>query len=417
VALCLVIGCLAGFYPTVVVSRYRPVQIFKNAMSGSYKSRLRNMLVVAQFTIAILLIVGTLVIDRQLRYLRAASLGFDKDQIVILPIQRTAVGAQYDAFRETLMQSSAIQQVTATEDILGWKYQTGNYRTEGQVEREDHQLPRLFAQFDFAETYSIPIAAGRSLRRDFPTDLQEAVLINEAAARHFGWTAQEAVGRKLITGPVSRVIRGVLKDFHFASLRQKIDPLVLELPRSPFQQGFFIKYIAVKIRGGQTEDAIRMIEETWKKFASSRPFEFSFLDQSLAQIYQTEASLNRVTTVLSIVTIVIAALGLLGLAIYMVERRTKEIGIRKVVGAGEFDILTLVVKDFLILLGIATLIAWPLAYLASVQWLSGFAYQASLSVELFVIASGLAVSVAILTISWQAWRAARTNPVKVLKYE
>lgn len=424
---CGAIGFLAGIYPAMVVSRFRPVRIFRNLQGGSYKSRFRNVLVVAQFTMAIFLIIGTLVIDRQLRFLQQASLGFDKDQILVIPIQRTAVSAQYDAFRESLRQHSSILQVTATEDILGWKYQTGNYRLDGQLQREDYQLPRLYAHYDFPETFSIPLAAGRSLSREHPADVEDGILINEAAARYFGWTPEEAVGRKfLIRRPSAnrdtqrepqRVIRGVLKDFHFASLRQKIGPLIIELPRSPYQQSFFIKFIAVKIRGQQTHEAIALIEQTWKRFAPNRPLEFSFLDQNLRQIYQAEASLNRVTTVLSTVTVVIAALGLLGLAIYMVERRTKEIGIRKVVGAREWDILQLVIKDFLGLILVATLIAWPLAYTASSQWLGGFAYRAPLSPVLFVAASGLAVAVAILTVSWQAWRAARMQPVKVLKYE
>ncbi len=415
VGITMCIGILAGIYPALFLSKFEPVRVLKGFGNLSYRSVFREVLVVVQFSVSILLIIGTLTANKQLGFMRKTHLGFDKDLIVMIPMQRTAVAHRFEEFRNALKRDARIEQVTAVEDVMGWKYQTGGYKTETMGDDEVLQLPRLIVEYDFTETFGIPMVAGRSFSRDFPTDAKKAVLVNEMAARFLGWHSAEGALNKKLNGN-SEVI-GVVKDFNFTSLRQGISPLVIEFSKRMPGMWPFVKYSAVKLSPQNIDGGLEVLRTTWKEFCGNAPLEFFFLDESLEKMYRAENALSQISSVLAGLTIIIASMGLFGLAAFMAERRTKEIGVRKVLGSSASGILFLLSRDFLRLIGISTLIAWPLAYYVTNYWLDGFAYRIETQPFLYIISAALAVAVALCTISFQALKAATANPVESLKYE
>jgi len=411
----LVVGLGAGAYPSVVLSSFQPARVLKSGVIPHRGLDFRKLLVVLQFSISVILIIGTWVAINQLQFLRKSQLGFDKDHVVMLPVLRSSMASQYEPFKETILRHSSIQSVTALEEVLGAKFQGGNYQFKGM--NASRLFNRLNVRHDFTKTFNVPLAAGRDYDEGFDTDDAGALVVNETLVRSLDWKSNEEAIGKWVGAPGRTTIVGVVKDFNFASKHQQIAPLVLDLNLNPGAFNLFIKYVAVRYDPLRTEEALQAIGQAWELMIPDKAFEYFHLDQDLQKLYESEERLTAVASVFAVLAILVACLGLFGHATHMVERRTKEIGIRKTLGASVPAVVRLLSKDSLVLLIPAILVSWPISWLLMNRWLESFAYRVEISWWV-LFASGLAVVViAILTISIQTIKAALSDPTNELKCE
>ncbi len=414
--LVLFIGILAGTYPAFFLASFDPVVVLKTEMSGrSKKSKMRNVLVVFQFTISIVLIVGTIIVSRQLSYIQNRNLGFNKEQIVIVK-KTDDIGNQVPAFRQELLKNPKVIDATNTSNLIGNEFGNSAYKLAGATGEETHLLWTYRSDPYFVETYQIEMAAGRFYEEGRQADQQSAV-INEAAVKDLGLT--DPVGKQIVAiaptpdRSLTFTIIGVMKNFHYKSLHHQINPLIVHL-YGPEGRG---RYVSVRIHSENIRETMAFIEDTWRKFASNQAFEYEFFDDHFARIYQAEQRTKKIFFYFSLLAIFIASLGLFGLAAFVAEQRTKEIGIRKVLGATESGIVFLLSRQFTKWVVLSNLFAWPIAYYFMQKWLQRFAYQTSISVWYFLFAFIVVLFVALLTVCYQTVKAAKSNPVELLRYE
>jgi len=408
----LVLGVAAGLYPALYLSSFKPVAVLKKLRSGKSWFDLRKALVVFQFGLSVVLIAGVLVIQRQIDFIQSAKLGFDQDQVIVI---RNAGGLpnRGEAARDALAQIPGVKNVAECDGMIGGQNWTNNLRVKGS---DNGQLVNfLSVGYDFIEAFGLELKEGRDFSPEFPADTNDAIILNETAVKQLGVPAP-VLGRQIVwseeedTTYYAKVI-GVVKDFHFTSLREEIKPFAFVI--TPSRTWLF----ALKMSGQNLRQTLAQIESTWASLVPDRPFDYYFLDESIDRLYRSEQNFRAIFSTMTLLSLIIACLGLFGLAAFTAEQRTKEIGIRKVLGASVSGLVGLLSQDFVKLVLIANLIACPVAWYAMKQWLQSFAYRIDMGWWIFALAGGIAVLIALLTVSMQAIKAALANPVAALRYE
>ena len=407
------VGILAGVYPAFMLAAFRPAVVLKGKIQSSVRGRrLRNSLVVFQFFTTVVLFIGTVLIFNQLHFMRSKDLGFDKEHIVIVQ-NAHMIGDQQEAFKAELRKNP---------DILGASYSASGpfmslmaqvFRKEGQDIQTTYTLVNIETDHDYLDTYRLEMKDGRFFSRDNTTDTS-AIILNEAAVRAMG-LEEPTIGKQLemlSDEGQSFTIIGTVKDYHMQSLHEAIRPMVMTL-EDPDPN----RLLSLRISPGRIDEVLGYLEEQWKAFGPAQPVDYVFMDERFERGYTSEIQTGNVFSAFAGLAIFIACLGLFGLASFMAEQKTKEIGVRKVLGASVPKILVLLSKEYIKWLALANLLAWPLAYYAIHSWLQNFAFRTSITVWPFLLAGGAALMVALLTVSYQSLRAALAHPIKSLRYE
>lgn len=414
--LVIIVGLLAGSYPALYLSSFNPIQALKDVHPGGSRSGFaRKVLVVVQFSISIALIIGTLIVFNQMRFIRNADLGFNEDKIILIPTVNQ-ISQNYETFKNELLNHPDILYVTGMEDILGVNHNTRQVVIEGLNPDQSYWYPMFMVRHDFIETFDIQVIAGRAFSKEILADTANAIMINETMAANLGWSNEEAIGKRIRSDGDERVI-GVFKDFHILSLHRPINNFILDMLRNPLAANGLTTYIAVRTNTDNYKNVLPFIEEKWLEIAPSRPFEFSFHDQELSGLYEDEDQFSKFSILLTFLALFIASIGLVGLTSYMAEKRTKEIGIRKVMGASIGNVIKELSVDFIKLILMSNLIAWPAAYLVTLSWLRNFSQHIQISWLLFLLAGAFTLLVALIITGFRAYLASARNPVETLRYE
>ncbi|NIR50337.1 FtsX-like permease family protein [candidate division KSB1 bacterium] len=402
-------GIVAGVYPALVLSAFNPSAVLKESMTrGAKGAKLRKGLIIAQFSISVVLLVAMVTVYNQLQYMKNRNLGFDKERVLMVSLSGP-VKEHFETFRSKLVEHINIQKV-ALGTVPGRVGTSRGYKWPGDKEEESTGFYTMFVDPYSVEALGLQIVQGRDFSEKIPTDVTNAYILNEAAVRELEWDNSVGKPFRVWDEEMGQVI-GVVKDFHFKSLHHKIEPLVLDIKPE------WSWTAVIRTAPGNIGSTLDIIKKQWQEFEAELPFNYRFLDADFERLYRSEERLGRLFSGFTFLAIFVACLGLFGLAAFMAEQRTKEIGIRKVLGASVRDILLLLSKEFTQLVLVAFMVAIPFAYYAMKSWLQNFAYRVTLDATPFVLCGLLVLVIALLTVSSQAFKAALSNPAKSLRYE
>jgi putative ABC transport system permease protein len=412
-AIILVVGVLAGSYPAIILSGFSPIEALKGKLGrGKGGSLFRQVLVVVQFSISVFLITGTIIINKQMSFVKNMALGYNQEQTMIIPIDNDDIFDHLNTFKQELQSDDHIAAVCGMSGEPGGFFDDHTFEAEGQ-DGKIWKARTEFADFEFVKTLGLKIIAGRDFSAQYPTDSTSAVLLNREAAINLGFTPGQAIGKWIkntVRDSLRRRVVGVVDNFNYTSLKENIEPLVI----SPSLDR---RVVLIKLKAGNLQQNIGLVRNAYTRVASGYPFEYTFLDQKFEKLYTRDIRQQRILSIFSGLAIVIACLGLFGLASFTAVKRTKEIGVRKVLGSSVQNILMLLSKELLKPVLLATLIAIPVAYMVMHNWLQSFAYRTGLQWWVFALSSLVTVTIALLTVSFRAVRAALANPTKSLRSE
>jgi putative ABC transport system permease protein len=413
------VGVLGGLYPAVFMSAFEPMRTLKGKLGLGGRSRsFRRFVVVAQFVISLVLIIGTFVIRNQLHYMRTQNLGFDKEQVVVIPMHDQDTRQNFEYLKTEFMNNSSVLSVTASSGVPGKPVTNIAYRLEGLPDDKHFSMDTFFVDYDFLKTMGIEVAEGRGFSKAFGTDEENAFMLNEAAVRELNW--QTGLDKQVIWPSDLRrkdaivkngQVVGVVKDFHVASLHENIGPVLLQIRPSGF------RYISARISPVDIPETLSFFWEKWSRLSPAFPFEYTFLDEDFDKLYRADEKVGRIVGIFSLLAVIVACFGLFGLASFAAEQRTKEIGIRKVLGASVAGIILLLSREFTKWVLVANILAWPIAYYVMNRWLENFAYKTSPGIRIFVLSGLLAFAIALATVGYQAVKAAVSDPIDSLRYE
>ncbi len=415
IAVMITVGLFAGIYPAFFMTSFRPTSVLRGKLRVEAQHPfVRNGLVLFQFSISIILLVGTFVVYSQMQYVRNRQLGFDKEHIVILP-RAHVLAKKQELFKQEIMTHAGIQSASMSSSYPGKALAYLVYKKLGSSGDEGHVMGTFISDHDFAETYGLELIDGRYFSGD-PSREEDTVVLNETGVRLLG--LEDPVGQNIF-GPEKDKYRtltviGVIEDGNFHSLHQKIQPLGI---RHLSAGGTGTRFLSIRLNPGNAQKTLTFLEDKWEEFVPDRPFEYTFLDDDLDLLYKSDWRTGQLMTAFSILSVIIACLGLFGLVAFSAEQRTKEIGIRKVLGASSLRIVFSYSKEFTKWVILANVIAWPIAYYVMSKWLENFAYRTSIELWTFILAAVLALLIALITITFQVLRAALADPIDSLRYE
>lgn len=411
-ALLLFITIVSGAYPSFLLASFKPVKILKGEVKGNLQYLLlRKALVVFQFSISAFMLIATLLVGNQLSFMQKMDLGYQPEQLMIVKMNNSAIQRQRISFKQELLRQNHVISGSYTSGYPGGFYDASTVNLQGSD--ENMRMRTLWCDEDLLNTMDLKLISGRFFSNEYPADSISSVILNETAVRQFGWSPEEAIGKRLIRAQFDSTFKsvvGVVQDYHYTSLKQKIEPLIISHINSS-------GHLLLKISGSDIPATVASLQKSWDSFGTGFPLEFVFLDDVLSRLYTNEIVQGQIFRIFSVISVLIACLGILGLASYISAQRRKEIGIRKVLGATAGQVSALLMKDLLSLVLIANVIAMAAAYWATLEWSAGFAYKAPLNPLLFVIGSLIVFIVALVIVGLNASKVAVENPTDALRAE